>query len=118
MYRIENVTITSSVETARRVRAARAYAGLSVNELASRIGLGLQTIKRIESGKRSARRFEVWAIAEACALPREFFEMDLDLLNRQTVMLHDTLNRVEERLGRIERTMERNMPSPSLPGKA
>src|SRR5690349_6833259 len=104
MYRLENVTPAgSTMETARRVRAARAYAGLSVNELASRIGLGLQTIKRIECGKRTARRFEIWAIAEACDLPRDFFELDLELLSRRAAMLQDTLTRVEERLERIER---------------
>lgn len=110
MYRAEEVVTTSSGETSRRVRAARAYAGLSVNDLANRIGLGLQTIKRIESGKRTARRFEIWAIAEACGLPREFFEMDLELLNRQATVMHEALSRVEERLARIER----NTQSPPL----
>jgi transcriptional regulator with XRE-family HTH domain len=114
MYRADEVVTTSSGETARRVRAARAYAGLSVTDLANRIGLGLQTIKRIESGKRTARRFEIWAIAEACGLPREFFEMDLELLNRQATVMQETLARVEERLTRIERVMERNMQSPPL----
>lgn len=114
MYRVENVTTTSSAETARRVRAARAYAGMSVNELANRIGLGLQTIKRIECGKRSARRFELWAIAEACGLPREFFEIDLELLNRQASLLNDTLARVDERLARLERATERNRHLPPL----
>jgi transcriptional regulator with XRE-family HTH domain len=114
MYRAEQVATTSSAETARRVRAARAYAGLSVSELANRIGLGLQTIKRIESGKRTARRFEIWAIGEACGLPREFFEMDLELLNRQATVAQETLARVEERLARIERAMEPNTQSPPL----
>jgi transcriptional regulator with XRE-family HTH domain len=105
MYRVDNAPMSSSTETARRVRAARAYAGLSVNELAGRIGLGLQTIKRIESGKRTARRFEIWAIAEACNLPREFFEVDLDLLSRRAAVLQEALARVDERLDRIERRL-------------
>jgi transcriptional regulator with XRE-family HTH domain len=105
MYRVDTAPVSSSTEIARRVRAARAYAGLSVSELASRIGLGLQTIKRIESGKRTARRFEVWAIAEACNLPREFFEIDLDLLNRRAATLQEALARVDERLERIEREL-------------
>jgi transcriptional regulator with XRE-family HTH domain len=105
MYRVDNASISSSTEIARRVRAARAYAGLSVNELAERIGLGLQTIKRIESGKRAARRFEIWAIAEACNLPREFFEIDLDLLSRRSAALQETLARVDERLERLERQL-------------
>jgi transcriptional regulator with XRE-family HTH domain len=103
MYRVDNAPVSPSSETARRVRAARAYAGLSVTELANRIGLGLQTIKRIESGKRTARPFEVWAIAEACGLPREFFEIDLDLLSRRASILQETLIRIDERLERLER---------------
>src|SRR3954453_22620459 len=107
MYRVDNAPISSISEIARRVRAARAYAGLSVNELANRIGLGLQTIKRIESGKRAARRFEIWAIAEACNLPREFFEIDLDLLSRRSSALQETLARVDERLERLENLIAR-----------
>lgn len=114
MYRFEHDPMTSSIEIARRVRAARAYAGLSVKELATRIGLGLQTIKRIEAGKRTARRFEVWAIAEACGLPREFFEVDLDMLSRQATVLQDTLARVDERLARVERALARSTQSSPL----
>src|SRR6476661_8134546 len=114
MYRVENAPMSLSPEVARRVRAARAYAGLSVNELAAKIGLGLQTIKRIESGKRTARRFEIWAIAEACCLPREFFEIDLELLSRRAAALQEALARVDERLEQIERAVERTTQSPSL----
>ena len=106
MYRIDSAPISSITETSRRVRAARAYAGLSVPELANRIGLGKQTIRRIEQGTRATRRFEIWAIAEACALPREFFEIDLDLLSRRASTLQDTLARVDERLDGIQRTLE------------
>jgi transcriptional regulator with XRE-family HTH domain len=116
MYRVDNASTSSSIEVARRVRAARAYAGLSVNELAGRIGLGLQTIKRIESGKRTARRFEVWAIAEACNLPREFFEIDLDLLSRRAAALQEALAKVDERLERIERRMDQPGFEPGTDG--
>jgi transcriptional regulator with XRE-family HTH domain len=114
MYRVEPAPTTSTAETARRVRAARAYAGLSVNALANRIGLGLQTIKRIECGKRTARVFELWAIAEACELPREFFEMDLDVLNQRASLMNETLVRVEQRLARLELLIERSTQSPRL----
>ncbi|MEA2494926.1 MAG: Helix-turn-helix domain [Thermoleophilaceae bacterium] len=103
MYRVDNPPVS---ETTRRVRAARAYAGLSVQDLADQIGLGLQTIKRIESGKRTARKFELWAIAEACGLPREFFDVDLDLLTNRASVLEHTLTRVDERLIRIEARVE------------
>jgi hypothetical protein len=45
----------------------------------------------------------VWAIAEACGLPREFFEIDLDLLSRRASILQETLIRIDERLERLER---------------
>lgn len=89
-------------EMSRRVRAARAYAGLSANELAERIGLGLQTIKRIEAGKRNPRRYEIWAIAEACALPRAFFELDFELLCERAETLAALMERLDGRLRRIE----------------
>jgi transcriptional regulator with XRE-family HTH domain len=99
---ITQPTSPPASETARRVRAARAYAGLSVNELAEQIGLGLQTVKRIENGKRGALTHELWAIAQACGLPREFFDLDLDLLSNRASRLERTLTQVETRLKRIE----------------
>jgi transcriptional regulator with XRE-family HTH domain len=91
-----------NTETARRVRAARAYAGLSVQELADAIGLGLQTIKRIEAGKRNARRYEIWAIAETCSLPRDFFDIDFGLLCDRAETIDALLRRVDDRLAKIE----------------
>jgi transcriptional regulator with XRE-family HTH domain len=67
-------------EVAKRVRAARAYAGLSIPRLADELGVGLQTIKRIEAGHRSPRRYELWGIADICGLPSGFFEASFDLL--------------------------------------
>src|SRR5947209_15300390 len=61
---------TRAPELTRRVRAARAYSGLSVGELAAAIGVGAQTVKRIEAGRRNPRQMEVWAIADVCGLPR------------------------------------------------
>jgi transcriptional regulator with XRE-family HTH domain len=95
----------TQTEIARRVRAARAYAGLSVAELANRVGLGLQTIKRIESGKRNARPFEVWAIAEACELPREFFDLDFQELCSAVAAQREMLARIDGRLDKLERTL-------------
>jgi transcriptional regulator with XRE-family HTH domain len=95
----------SQSELARRVRAARAYAGLSVADLADRVGLGLQTIKRIESGKRNARPFEVWAIAEACELPREFFDLDFQELCKAVAAQENMLGKIDCRLDNLERTL-------------
>jgi transcriptional regulator with XRE-family HTH domain len=63
-------------EQGRRVRAARAYAGLSNEDLAERTGIGRSTLVKTESGKRQARKWELWAIAEICGVPREFFESE------------------------------------------
>jgi transcriptional regulator with XRE-family HTH domain len=89
-------------EVARRVRAGRTYAGLSVAELAESIGLGVQTIKRIEAGRRSARRYEIWAIAEACDLPRQFFEAEFQELFNHSEMTSAFLRSIDERLARME----------------
>jgi transcriptional regulator with XRE-family HTH domain len=105
MYRVDTGPLDSRAETARRVRAARAYAGISVTELAQHLGLGLQTIKRIECGKRAARRFEVWAIADACGLPHEFFELDFEVMGSPESALRESLERFEERLAWIERKL-------------
>jgi transcriptional regulator with XRE-family HTH domain len=92
-------------EIARRVRAARAYSGLSVNDLADAVGLGVQTIKRIESGKRTARPFEIWAIAEACKLPREFFDLDFRELSLAASAQSEMLARIDCRLDKLERAL-------------
>ena len=93
------------MEVARRVRAARAYAGLSVAELADRLGMGVQTIKRVESARRAARRFELAAIAEACELPRAFFEVDFDDLCGEATAQRELLTRIEDRLNRLEQAL-------------
>jgi transcriptional regulator with XRE-family HTH domain len=99
-------TAQSTTETARRIRAARTYACLSVAELAGRIGMGIQTVKRIEAGRRSVRRFEIWAIAEACGLPRAFFEMDFCELAERAAVSSAALTRIDQRLARIESRLD------------
>jgi transcriptional regulator with XRE-family HTH domain len=89
-------------ELARRIRAARTYAGFAVHELAERVGLGAQTIKRIEAGRRSVRRFEIWAIAEACGLPREFFEIDFAEMAAREEATVAMLTRIDARLAGLE----------------
>jgi transcriptional regulator with XRE-family HTH domain len=101
-------------EVARRVRAARAYAGLTVVELADRLGMGVQTIKRIESGRRTARVFELAAIAEACELPREFFELDFQEMWQQAAAQRELLARIDDRLGRLDQALRWDPPRISL----
>ena len=61
---------------AARVRAALAYANLSHEETALRTGLSVPTLRRIVSASspRGAGIEELWAIADACGVPRGFIE--------------------------------------------
>lgn len=63
-------------ETQRRIRAARAYSGMTLDELAERVGIGRMTLYRMENGQRDVKRMELREIAEACDLPAEFFTGD------------------------------------------
>lgn len=63
-------------ESARRVRAAIAYSGLDHEEVAERTYIHAGTIRRIASRTkpRPATIEELWAIADACNVPRAFME--------------------------------------------
>jgi transcriptional regulator with XRE-family HTH domain len=80
---------------------------MSVSDLADAVGLGVQTIKRIEAGKRTARPFEIWAIAEACGLPREFFDLDFQELWSAAAAQNEMLARIDGRLDKLERALGR-----------
>lgn len=63
-------------EAARRVRAARAYAGMTRAQLAERGPLTDKQLKRLEDGKRlSTTREELLLLGEACGVPPEFMEV-------------------------------------------
>jgi transcriptional regulator with XRE-family HTH domain len=105
---LSTVTIAGPAgEVARRVRAARILSGLTVGELGDLIGLGIQTIKRIEAGRRNARRYELWAIADACGVPREFFEADLARWLERGTGIDKTLERIDARLAQIDERLAR-----------
>lgn len=57
-----------------RLRAARAFAGLTQPELADKIELGQVTYALSEKGQRETPRRELLAIAEACEVPMWFLE--------------------------------------------
>lgn len=70
-------------EVARRVSAARAYARLGRQELADALHISASTLDHIEGKRRSFRGAEwseLWAIADACGLPREWFSADFSRL--------------------------------------
>lgn len=91
-----------------RLRAARAFAGLSQPELADKLELGEVTYKLSERGKRRPPRRELLAIAEACEVPMWFLEGGwenypgaVEQLGRKG--LEDVLPRGETSAGRSKR---------------
>lgn len=63
-------------EVGRRIRAARAYARLTTQELAERVDMGRSTLERIEAGRQLPKRWQLWGIAEVTNLPRNWFTAD------------------------------------------
>jgi transcriptional regulator with XRE-family HTH domain len=76
-------------EIARRVRAARAYAGLTLQEMANRVEIGRMTLIRIEREERPAKVIELNAIAEACGLPRGWFSVPFAWLDEAEIIRVD-----------------------------
>jgi transcriptional regulator with XRE-family HTH domain len=94
-----------SEETRRRLKAARALAGLSVPALATRIDrsneLGERTLRKIESGERPLRPMELRVYLEACGLPYEFLTANLADLGHSDPGLEERLAVIESMLERI-----------------
>lgn len=89
----------NSPPVGRRIKAAMQLAGIpSFEELAARIGqrnYGARTLRKYADDRDTenvARRPQLVAIAEACALPVEFFTVDFSELGREP---HDLARRVE-----------------------
>jgi transcriptional regulator with XRE-family HTH domain len=68
--------ITEPEETAKRVKAARAYAGLTREELAQLGPLTYKQLKLLEDGRRKiTSREELLEIGRICGVPSEFMEI-------------------------------------------
>lgn len=77
-------------DVARRIRAARILANVTVEELAERIGvrgLGAKTLGAIEREERPVRRMELAEIARACELPLAFFTIDWSVLHQHGAII-------------------------------
>lgn len=61
-------------EITKRVRAARSYAGITQEDMASRLDMSPVTYKRIEQGRRPISLTELDRIAEITGWPREMFQ--------------------------------------------
>lgn len=83
-------------ELAKRIRAARNYAGLSQKQLSELLEVDEQTVKRTEAGKRTPKRPELLAIAHECQLPMGFFTADLARLESLSPSLDERLAQLED----------------------
>jgi transcriptional regulator with XRE-family HTH domain len=95
----------------KRIRAARAYAGLSQETLADGISLTLHAMQRIEAGVEQLaeddRRSLVRGVAASTGLPEQFFTVDYASLaaeeapEEELSSLGAALERIDLVLGRI-----------------
>lgn len=85
---------------AARIRAARAYSGMTQRELADRIGVDVQTVKRREAGQQNPKRGELLAIAAVTGVPVAFMEHGFGDIEPSEVI--ERLQRIELALGTNE----------------
>jgi transcriptional regulator with XRE-family HTH domain len=88
--------ITEEQEHARRVRAARAWAGMSQSDLATALGVALATVKRTEAAKRKVPADELIAIGEATKVPPWFIlrGMEGQETDPETVVIERAAKRI------------------------
>lgn len=109
-------------EVARRVRAAMSYGDLSRDAAAAAMHVSPSTLDRI-AGKRTSRPrgadwAELWRLADASGLPREWFSADLERLP-EIVTDGPTFTRPEPARAEMTRRLQeraaegRRSPSPA-----
>lgn len=81
---------------ASRIQAARAYAGLTQPQLAERLGIAVETIKRREKGTHDPNKGERIAIASICGVPASFMEHGFGMYEESDVIRR--LERIEAML--------------------
>jgi transcriptional regulator with XRE-family HTH domain len=88
---------------AARLRAARAFAGLSQEELAEALGDSVSTIARRETGKSPTKPGDRISTATVCGVPPEFMEQGFGVIAQDEIL---------ERLARIEAALIGNGTDP------
>lgn len=90
--------LTPAEETSRRARAAIAYAGEEQDAIQPRTGISPSTFRRIvaKTNPRAAGLDELYAIADACGVPRRFMVEGMTPLEvDERAELAAALNRVD-----------------------
>lgn len=89
-------------ESARRVRAVIAYAGIELSEVEKRTGIKATTLRNYTSPSRPTRASleKRQKIAKACGVPTVF--MEAGFTPDANGELPAKLQKIEERLGRLE----------------
>lgn len=90
------------MDTVQRVRAARGSVNQSLDDFAKAVGIGRQTLVRIESGQRELKPHEEEAMARVSGLPIEFFRV-ADL--HDALAGSDQAPSLAERVAQLERDM-------------
>ena len=102
---MEAGNVPNTPELRRRIQALRAYVGLSLDDFAKRIGVGRQTLVRIENGEREAvKRMELREMANAALIPIDFFTVDFDRLPE--IAQAAAGNRLEREVAELRTTVE------------
>lgn len=68
-------------ELAARARAARGYSGLSQLELAKAMDYSVETMSRIENGRRALNEGELHKIGQVCGVPLAFMDHGFELID-------------------------------------
>lgn len=86
------------IEAGRRARAALGYSGIQRKAAAAAVNVSQATLGRILDGSRTETTWEdLWRLADACGLPREWFSADFDrlaeIVSDGPTFVHDAASR-------------------------
>lgn len=96
-------TMNEPDEDAARVRAAQAWAGITDEEFAERLGVARRTIGRLKSGAAPVDLERRGRIAEACGVPQWFMATGFAAAPEpEDPTLAERVEALEGRLGTIE----------------
>lgn len=103
-------------QVARRVRAARAYAGMKVPELAKAMGYSVRNWSRVENGDDDGRpldRDQRTLVAELCGVPLAFIEHGFEVLAEAEIALR--MQELQDDVAALLRTREERGPAEGSP---